>query len=97
MLHTHNKDIPPLALQLFEIFSPGPLTIILPASENIPPLVTANTGTIGVRIPGSEFCLQLIKESQTPLISTSANIAGKEQPRTIEELLLLFSEKLMYV
>lgn len=94
MLRTITKDIPPLALQLFEKFSPGPLTVIVPASENIPSLVTVHTGTIGVRIPGSDFCLQLIAESQTPLISTSANISGEPQPTSIEELLKLFSEKI---
>ena len=94
MLHTIVKDIPRVALQLFEKFSPGPLTVILPAAANIPSCVTAHTGTIGVRIPGSDFCLQLIEESQLQLISTSANISGEPAPASIEELIKIFSNKI---
>ena len=33
---------------------PGPLTIILKASEKIPNLVTANSGYVGIRIPNNQ-------------------------------------------
>jgi L-threonylcarbamoyladenylate synthase len=37
------------ATALAERFWPGPLTMILPARESVPSVVTAGTGTVGIR------------------------------------------------
>ncbi len=42
-------SIPPVAALLMEEFWPGPLTIVFPAASGLSPLLTAGSGTIGVR------------------------------------------------
>jgi len=65
-------------------FWPGPLTMILPAlgpeSGNVSRLVTAGTGTIGVRWPLAPFATRLVKAFGRPITATSANRSG--QPST---------------
>src|SRR6185436_272246 len=48
-------SVPDKALALAERFWPGPLTMVLPALPNVPSLVTAGTGTIGIRWPDAGF------------------------------------------
>jgi len=93
MIETLVEEISPLAKKLLKIFSGKPLTIIFPASKNIPAIVTANTNTIGIRIPNTDFCQELLRESNIPLVSTSANISGKEIPTSIAEIEKIFSSK----
>jgi len=69
-------DIPSLAHELAKRFWPGPLTMLFYAKSNVGSLFTAGSGKIGIRIPNNNFCLRLIKECRTPIVSTSANISG---------------------
>jgi len=64
------------AESLIERFWPGPLTILVPAKENISEWITAGTSMVAVRIPGESFALQLAKHAGFPLTSTSANPSG---------------------
>src|SRR5436190_16657287 len=64
------------ALAVAARFWPGPLTMILPARPNVPSLVTAGTGTIGVRWPVAPFATKLISAWDRPLTATSANRSG---------------------
>ena len=78
MLERLVPTIPPIAAELMESFWPGPLTIILGARRGIHPLLTGGSGKVGVRMPDNEFCRGLMTESGVPVVSTSANISGKE-------------------
>lgn len=62
-------------------FWPGPLTLVLPAAPDLDPLVTAGSGTVAIRVPGSELARALAREAGGALVSTSANLAG-EPPAT---------------
>ena len=57
-------------------FWPGPLTIILPASEKVPLKVTGNTGRLALRQSKSPVVAGLLERVGRPLIGTSANISG---------------------
>ena len=57
-------------------FWPGPLTLIVPASEKVPLKVTGNTGRLALRQSRSVVANRLIAALNQPLISTSANISG---------------------
>jgi tRNA threonylcarbamoyl adenosine modification protein (Sua5/YciO/YrdC/YwlC family) len=72
---------PRLFFTLAERFWPGPLTIVAPASRQIPLKVTANTGKIGVRWPKSPLVEALVEASARPLTGTSANLS-EEPPCT---------------
>ncbi len=58
-------------------FWPGPLTMIVPASANVPLKVTGNTGRLAIRQSRSEVAQALLEYLEQPLISTSANISGQ--------------------
>lgn len=57
-------------------FWPGALTLVLPASDQVPPgLNPTQSQTIGLRVPGAEVA-QTILEQTGPLATTSVNRSG---------------------
>jgi L-threonylcarbamoyladenylate synthase len=75
---------PPAAEALAARFWPGPLTLVLAASPAVPPAVTADTGSVAVRVPGLALTRALC-QGAGPLVSTSANLAGGAPPVTCAE------------
>ena len=71
------KELTPRFHLLARLFWPGPLTIIVPASANVPLKVTGNAGRVALRQSRSRVAAALIEELQQPLIATSANISGQ--------------------
>lgn len=69
-----------------ERFWPGPLTLVLPAAPGLDDAVTAGSGTVGIRIPGSAVARLLALRAGFALVSTSANPAGGPPPARIAEL-----------
>lgn len=67
------KEVPDVALDLLQAFSPGPLTVILPKKEVIPDFVTANSSQVAVRIPNHPLCNELLNRLPFPLAAPSAN------------------------
>jgi L-threonylcarbamoyladenylate synthase len=70
------KDLSNRFFLLARRFWPGPLTLIVPASERVPLKVTGNTGRLAVRQSKATVANHLIAALGQPLISTSANISG---------------------
>lgn len=60
---------------------PGPVTLLLPASENAPYAITCGLPTLGVRMPADPPLRELLIQVDRPLISTSANLAGQPAPK----------------
>jgi L-threonylcarbamoyladenylate synthase len=71
------QNIPPEARQLMKEFWPGKLTIIFPARQTLSPILTGNTGKIGVRLPGYPVALALAELLDNPITGTSANVSGQ--------------------
>jgi len=65
---------------------PGALTLVLPALPGLPEEITAGTGTVAVRVPGSEVARALAAAVGEPIVSTSANLAGEPPPASAAEL-----------
>jgi L-threonylcarbamoyladenylate synthase len=65
---------------------PGPLTLVLPAVPGLHEAVTAGSGTVGIRIPGSALARALAARAGFPLVSTSANPSGGPPPARVEDL-----------
>ena len=80
-------EIPESAKVLMKKFWPGPLTLILPASNKMSKILTANSGTVGVRVPDNKIAVALIRESRVPITCPSANISGHPSPRSCEDVL----------
>lgn len=58
---------------LAERFWPGPLTLVLPGSDLVPPIVTAGGPTVAVRVPAHPVALALLRAAGLPLAAPSAN------------------------
>jgi len=88
------KSIPSSAEKLIENFWPGPLTIIFETSSRLNEFAFGKSKTVAVRIPACTICLELIRETGFPLVSTSANISGREAGTTAEQVAEAFGDQL---
>jgi L-threonylcarbamoyladenylate synthase len=70
---------------LMRKFWPGPLTLVFKARAEVLRELTAGTGTIGIRVPGSELTRSLLAFLGIALTGTSANVSGESSPQTAEE------------
>ena len=68
-------------------FMPGPITLILKKKDCISNLVTANSDTVGVRIPNHAIALSILKSVDYPLATSSANISGSVNNSNIEDII----------
>ena len=73
---------------------PGPLTIVGVAVSNLPPEITAGTGTVGVRVPAGDDVRELVRVCGGALTATSANPSGREPARSVQEVLDYFKDRI---
>lgn len=81
------KSVPEAAELLMRHFWPGPLTLVLERSPEVPDVTVAGLDTVAVRMPKHEVALALIRESGVPIAAPSANLAGKPSPTTAQHVL----------
>lgn len=72
---------------------PGPFTLLLPASWELPERVRGRAGKVGLRIPGSTFLREWLEAIPGPVVSTSANPSGRNIPASFEEVFNFFDGK----
>ena len=84
-------------LPIIKKYMPGPLTVLLPAKENVPNYVTHNSGVIGIRIPENKEALTLLKFVKKPLLVPSANRANEKPALNKSEVVSIFGDELAYV
>ena len=77
-------EVSPLAETLFSVFSPGPLTIVLPKKDKIPYTVTAGLDTVGIRIPSHPIAREFLEACKTPVAAPSANLSKRVSPTTAD-------------
>lgn len=87
-------EVPEAARVLAERFWPGPLTIVLPAREEIPSVVLAGGHTVGLRCPDHPLTLRLLRDCALPLAAPSANPSGEPSPKTAQQVLGYFDGKI---
>jgi L-threonylcarbamoyladenylate synthase len=63
---------------------PGALTLVAEARAELPELLTAGTGTVGLRLPDDEDARAVVRACGGVLTATSANPAGLPPARTAE-------------
>ena len=72
---------------------PGPYTVILKSKKSsLSKLVNMNSGTIGIRIPKSNFILDVVKKINKPVVTTSVNIHGQKSIENVIEMEEVFPE-----
>lgn len=65
--------------KLIKRLIPGPYTFILPATRQVPRLLThPKKRTVGIRVPDYPFCLDLINELGRPVLAITAKLEGVE-------------------
>jgi L-threonylcarbamoyladenylate synthase len=80
-------DIPPNGRLLMEACWPGPLTLLLPRSPQVPAIVTAGRNRVGVRMPRYPVAQRLIELAGVPIAAPSANSFGRTSPTRAEFVL----------
>jgi L-threonylcarbamoyladenylate synthase len=68
-------------------FWPGPLTLLLPRADAIPPIVTAGRPLVGVRMPSHPVAKALIAQGGVPIAAPSANRFGRTSPTRADHVL----------
>jgi L-threonylcarbamoyladenylate synthase len=85
MLERYVEEVPEMAYTLVDV-NDKPMTIIYPKGVGLAPNVVAEDGSAAIRIPMSQFCIELIKRFEKPIVSTSANISGDEPAIDFEDV-----------
>lgn len=80
-------EFPSHVRALVERFWPGPLTVLLKRSSQLPEAVTAGLETVAVRLPGHPLARTMIAAANLPLAAPSANRFGRSSPTTAEHVL----------
>jgi L-threonylcarbamoyladenylate synthase len=72
------------AIALAEAFWPGPLTLVLPKTENcaVADLATAGLDTVAIRIPAHPVARDILRAFGGPVVAPSANLSGHVSPTT---------------
>ena len=77
---------PSLKLLSYISTSQKPTTAIFKNAIHLPSQLVNEDGSIAMRIPKDDFCMQLITQLGKPLVSTSANISGEKFPQNFNEV-----------
>lgn len=84
--------IPQAAADLLEVTKPEDgvvpksLTIIYPEAHGVAEGIRAEDGSLGIRVTYEKFSNMLCRQLGKPLVSTSANFAGRPTPKTFCEI-----------
>ncbi|KXA93204.1 tRNA threonylcarbamoyladenosine biosynthesis protein [candidate division MSBL1 archaeon SCGC-AAA259E17] len=81
------KHVPENAGKLMDKFWPGPMTLIMPKSDLVPGVTTANLDTVAIRMPSHPVARALIKEANLPIAAPSANLSGRPSPTSAKHVL----------
>jgi L-threonylcarbamoyladenylate synthase len=81
------------AREVIKRYWPGPLTMIFKASKAVSPLLTGNSGTVGIRCPASETVQRLLALTRSPLTATSANLSDQPPVRDAKEAEAVFGNQ----
>ena len=78
------QSVAPRGRLIFDVLAhalwPGPLTLVARAARDVPPIVTANSGFVGVRVPAHPIALALLRAAGVPIAAPSANRFGHVSP-----------------
>lgn len=77
-------DVPAPVRDALIAYSPGPLTVILPARPGLPWDLGETRGTVALRIPKHDVARALLRETG-PLAVSSANLHGQPAAATAKE------------
>lgn len=85
-LQYYGHEVPAYAHKLAQAHWPGALTLVVKASNKVPPTFVAQDGSVALRVPHNAIALALLEAVDAPLATTSANLAGHDAACAVEEL-----------
>lgn len=74
------EEVTQEAQKIARAFWPGPLTMILRKSENVPEETTGGLQTVAVRMPSNKVACKLIEYGGGYIAAPSANLSGRPSP-----------------
>ncbi len=80
-------EVTPMAERVLAAFMPGPVTVILPKRDEVPPRVTGGLSTVGIRMPDNDIARAMIRAAGVPVAAPSANLSGRPSPTTAAAVL----------
>ena len=92
-IEEYNINLTPIAREIFNTFSPGPISVLLKLPTNSPlSAATAGQTTIICRIPNHPTALELIKVLNKPIVGPSANLSGRPSSTNSQMVLNQFKD-----
>ena len=76
---------------------PGPLTVVLPARDEVSRILTGGRTTLAVRIPDQDLAREVISRFGGAVALTSANVHGEQEARSAAEVSAVFGERVAVV
>lgn len=89
-------EVPDLAWDIIDL-SEKPVTIIYDKIIDVPAFLLSPEGTIGIRIINYLPLKKIIQQTNTALISTSANLSGEKNPETFDQINPQIIESVDYI
>lgn len=83
--------------RLAKAFWPGPFTMVVKKAENIPDVVSAGLGTVGIRMPGNFLAVEFIRMCGVPVAAPSANTSGRPSPTKAMHVYQDMAGKIPYI
>jgi len=96
-LEPYLADLKPEILDKILNSWPGPTTWVLPAAQHTSPLIRGHFTTVAVRISAHPIVRELCCQCRSAIISTSANISGRQMTYNALDVRLQFHNKLDYI
>lgn len=91
------ESVPKQYVKLIEEYWPGPLTLIFPASKNIPDIIKGGKDTIAIRQSPHPVANAIVTSFSQPITATSANISNQKPAVTPKECLTIFGDNIDYI
>jgi L-threonylcarbamoyladenylate synthase len=91
------RSWPARARELADRFWPGPLTIVVQRSNDLPHQITAGNEGVGLRCPDHPIALALLETCGFPLVGPSANRSGQPSPTTADHVRRAFPDSNLLV
>ncbi len=79
------------AYELFEKFSPGPITVVLRKKDVLGSTVTGGLNTVALRLPSNKIFIELARLANCPIAGTSANISSMPSPKEGSSVINVFN------
>ena len=80
------RELPEKAVQLAEVWWPGPLTMIFHKTDLVPDETSGGLPTVAVRMPNHPVALALIRAAGGYIAAPSANTSGRPSPTNAQHV-----------